>query len=416
MRFIYSFLIRCYGLFIRIASLFNRKAKRWIDGRLDLFSNLENALKDIDRNQNPIIWFHVSSLGEFEQGRPVMEALRKRWPEKKLLLTFFSPSGYEVRKDYDQADFVFYLPLDTKRNAEKFVKIVHPEMVFFVKYDFWFNYIDVIHKNGLPLFFISVLFRKDQHFFRWYGGWTRSHLRFVTRFFVQNTESEELLRSIGIQQVTVAGDTRFDRVFAIAALQPSLPLIGMFCNGKRVFIAGSTWEPDEAMIIPMIRKRSTDTKYIIAPHDTSPERIRYIREHLDCPVVCFSGLNEESAVSADVLIIDSVGILAQLYRYADFAFIGGGFGGGIHNIQEPVTFGVPVFFGPNYSKFREARDLVGLGAAFVVTTPDELEGTVARISREPGEHQRLSGICRKYVEENRGATEKIVGFLEKVSG
>ena len=404
-----------YGFLLRLASLFNPKARQWIEGRRGIFAKLKSAIRFVNRDNNPIIWFHVSSLGEFEQGRPVMEAIKKRWPEKKIFLTFFSPSGYEIRKNFDQADFIFYLPLDTPGNARRFLKIVQPEMVFFVKYDFWFNYLKMIYEQGIPLYFISALFRKSQHFFKWYGGWFRMHLRFVSHFFVQNRESAGLLRSAGIEQVSLAGDTRFDRVFAIATQSAPMPMIEKFCAGQQIFIAGSSWEPDEAVFIPLIRHRELNLKYIIAPHDTSSGRIRFIREHLDQPVICYSELNDDNAGLADILIIDSVGILSKLYRYATVAFIGGGFGGGIHNIQEPVTFGVPVLFGPNYHKFSEARDLVSLGGVFCVTSSEELINKVMEITSNPQEHKRLSVICSNYVEESRGATEKIMSYLKQVS-
>jgi 3-deoxy-D-manno-octulosonic-acid transferase len=411
MRVIYSFFIVCYGVFLRIASMFNSKARLWTEGRSGLLLQIETALKQVNREKNPIVWFHVSSLGEFEQGRPVIEAFRKRWPEKKILLTFFSPSGYEVRKNYDKADFVFYLPLDTPSNSRRFLKTVQPEMVFFVKYDFWFNYLKAIHKQHISLYFISALFRKNQHFFTWYGGWFRMHLRQVTHFFVQNRESEELLHSVGIRQVTLTGDTRFDRVAAIAAQPLQMPLIELFCAGKPVFIAGSSWEPDEEIFIPLIRNSEMNLKYIIAPHDTSPARTGHIIKHIEQPVILYSQLNEGNAGSAAVLIIDRVGILSQLYRYATVAFIGGGFGSGIHNIQEPVTFGVPVFFGSKYHKFREARDLVNLGGAFSVISSEELMKKVVEITGSAEEHQRISAICSNYVAENCGATEKIMKFL-----
>jgi 3-deoxy-D-manno-octulosonic-acid transferase len=412
MRILYSVFICCYGLLIRFAALFNTKAGLWQEGRRGLFINLEAALKKVDRQVNPVIWFHAASLGEFEQGRPVIEACRKRWPEKKILLTFYSPSGYEVRKNYDVADFVFYLPLDLPGNARKFLSVVRPESVFFIKYDFWYNYLKTIYDQHIPLYFISGLFRQEQHFFKWYGAWFRKHLRFVSRFFLQNRESEELLKKIGIHKVTVTGDTRFDRVFSIAAQQITMPLVGNFCAGKKVFIAGSCWEPDEAIFMPLIHKPGQDLKYIIAPHDSSPGRIRFIREHIQKRVVCYSELNVDNAGTADVLLVDSVGILSQLYRYADVAFIGGGFGNGIHNIQEPVTFGVPVLFGPNYHKFKEAADLIEAGGAFSISSSDELIQKTAEITGNEQVHNYMSAICRNYVEENRGATEKVMQFLE----
>jgi 3-deoxy-D-manno-octulosonic-acid transferase len=416
MRLIYTTVIYCYGLFLRAASLFNAKAGLWVAGRQGLFERIEAALQPVDRRKNPLTWFHVSSLGEFEQGRPVIEAYRKRWPEKKILLTFFSPSGYEVRKNYDQADFIFYLPADTPNNARRFLKTVQPESVFFVKYDFWFNYINALHKQNIPFFFISALFRKNQHFFKWYGGWFRKHLRYVTRFFVQNQESVDLLNSVGILEVDLTGDTRFDRVSDIAGQARPMPLIGQFCAGKQVFIAGSSWEPDEAIFLPLIALKELNLKYVIAPHDPSPERLRYILEHLEQPAILFSDLTGENAVKADILVIDSVGILSQLYRYATVAFIGGGYGAGIHNIQEPVTFGVPVMFGPNYHKFREARDLVALGGAFSIASTAGLKKQVLEIIGNPQEYKRLSAICRNYIAENQGATVKIMAYLDAAAG
>ncbi len=416
MRRIYSFLICCYGLTLGLAALFNVKARQWTEGRRGIFGRLEAAMKQVNRSKTPVTWFHVSSLGEFEQGRPVIEAVRKRWPEKKILVTFFSPSGYEVRKNYDQADFVFYLPADTPGNARRFLDIIQPERVIFIKYDFWFNYLKAIHDHHIPLYFVSAVFRKNQHFFKWYGRWSLNHLRYVTRFFVQNPESEKILKSAGIEQVTVTGDTRFDRVAAIAAQHAEIPMIEKFCAGKPVFIAGSSWEPDEDVFIPLIKQHGLQWKFIIAPHDTSAGRIRSISEKLDQQVICFSALNDENAGKADVLVIDSIGMLSKLYRYATVAFIGGGFGSGIHNIQEPVTFGVPVFFGPGYHKFREARDLVELGGAFSIVSSGELEKKVMEILENPQERSRLSGLCRNYVAENKGATEMVMNYLEEANG
>lgn len=414
MRFIYTFAVYCYGLCIRIAALFNLKARQWVGGRRDIFAVMEAALKEVDRSANPLTWFHVSSLGEFEQGRPLIEAFRIRWPEKKVLLTFFSPSGYEVRKNYEQADFVFYLPLDTPANTRRFLGIIQPEMVFFVKYDFWFNYLKTIHLQKIPVYFISALFRPGQHFFSWYGGWFRKHLHYVNHFFVQDFRSAELLNSAGIHQVSVAGDTRFDRVFALAAQHTPMPLIERFRDGKQLFIAGSTWEPDEAIILPLTHLEDLRMKFIIVPHDTSPARIRFIKEKIDRPVICYSELDESSTTLFDVMIVDSVGILSQLYRYATVAYIGGGFGSGIHNIQEPVTFGVPVLFGPNYQKFREARDLITLGGASCISTSVALVKKVREIAGNPTERDRMSAVCRSYVEKNKGATMKILKFIEEL--
>lgn len=409
---VYSIGIALFGLVMRLAALFNDKAHKAVKGRKGLFDKLEAFMSGIDTGRNPVIWFHVSSLGEFEQGRPVIEAIRKKWPGKKILLTFFSPSGYEVRKNYDQADFVSYMPLDTPGNARRFLEIVKPELVVFVKYDFWFNFMSAISEREIPLIYISVLFRRDQHFFRWYGGWTRKHLKMVNRFFVQNQESETLLREIGITRVELAGDTRFDRVYAIARQAKPISLVGQFCRNHPVFIAGSCWEPDETVFLPLVNDPGSGMKYILAPHDTRPERVNRIREQITRKVLLYSELNGNNAETADILIIDSVGILNQLYQYASVAFIGGGFGSGLHNIQEPVTFGVPVFFGPVFGKFREATELVSLGGVFTVKSTTELREQLVRLLGDQTLYKAASGICRQYVEQNRGATEKIMEFLE----
>ncbi|HPS63453.1 MAG TPA: glycosyltransferase N-terminal domain-containing protein [Bacteroidales bacterium] len=414
MRILYTLFIRLYTLLLRLASVRSEKARQWLKGRRNWQQKLEEAVETSGRGEM-LVWFHVSSLGEFEQGRPVIEAFRKRWPGRNILLTFFSPSGYEIRKNYDQADIVCYLPADTPGNVNRFLDIVRPGMIFFVKYDFWFNYIHAIHQREIPLYYLSALFRPGQHFFRWYGGWFRKHLRMASHYFVQNAESQELLQKTGITGVTLTGDTRFDRVFEIALHPKPLPLVERFCQGKPLLVMGSSWEPDEAVCAPLIRRAGPDLKVILAPHDTSPGRIRSIREQLDRPCTLLSGLTEENAGSADILVIDSVGLLSQLYRFATVAFIGGGFGAGIHNIQEPVTFGVPVLFGPRFGKFREACDLVALGGAFAVNTPQEAEEKVMRLFDDSEAHRRASEVCRRYVEENRGATEKVIRFLEPVS-
>ncbi|MEI7662011.1 MAG: glycosyltransferase N-terminal domain-containing protein [Bacteroidota bacterium] len=411
MRLIYTLGIFLYGLLLKAAAPFNRKAALWVDGRRGLFGSLAAALHDVDREKNPLVWFHASSLGEFEQGRPVIEALRETRPGCKILLTFFSPSGYEVRKNYEAADWVFYLPLDTPANARRLVQIIRPEKVIFIKYDFWFNLMASLWEQKVPVYFISVMFRPGQHFFRWYGGWFRKQLGAVTWFFAQNPESAELMHGIGKQNVTVAGDTRFDRVFAISARRHSVPAVEAFTDGQKVFVCGSTWKEDEAILMPLINKNAEGLKFIIAPHHPSPERIQYILDRLEKPVVRYSQLTPENAGSASVLLIDSVGILARLYQYATLAYVGGGFGAGLHNIQEPVTFGVPVFIGPGYHKFREAVELVALGGVFCVNSSDELILRTSGMLNDQSEYTRVSELCRKYVDDNRGATAKIMSYF-----
>jgi 3-deoxy-D-manno-octulosonic-acid transferase len=414
MRLIYTFIICLYGLLVKLASPFNAKAMLWVDGRKGLFKKIEEAFRGLDRKNRPVIWFHASSLGEFEQGSPIIEAFRSAYPTYKILLTFYSPSGYEVRKSYGHTDWIFYLPLDTPGNARRWIDIVQPAAAIFIKYDFWFNFLGSLYKQNIPVYFVSALFRPGQHFFRWYGSWFSRQLAGVTHFFVQNDETAALLKSIGLRNVTIAGDTRFDRVYAIASQKHSFPLIEQFIYGKNVFIGGSTWKEDEALLIPLIRQKELNLKFILAPHDTSPERIQYIIGELDQPVVRYSELNKENAQQAEVLIIDSVGILAQLYQYATLAFIGGGFGTGIHNIQEPITYGVPVFFGPGYHKFKEAVDLINMGGVFSVTSAEELNVKAAGILGDPQEYKHLSTICRNYVDENRGATAKIMHYFNAV--
>jgi len=414
MHFLYTLGIFMYGLLIRLAALFDRKASVWVKGRKNLFRHLEKALKEGNPDARPVIWFHASSLGEFEQGRPIIEAFRTTYPCYRILVSFFSPSGYEVRKNYEHADFVFYLPLDTPSNAKRWIATIRPVMAVFIKYDFWFNLMDELHRNGIPVYFVSALFRPRQHFFQFYGSWFREQLDAVSWFFMQNEQSRALLESIGKKNASVAGDTRFDRVFTIASQRKSFPLIDRFCAHKPVFIGGSTWREDENLILPLTEDPNLDFKFIFAPHNTSPERIQALKERLKKPVMTYSELTEKNAAETDVLIIDSVGILAQLYQYATLAFIGGGFGVSIHNIQEPITFGIPVFFGPNYKKFREAADLVALGGAFCVHTAAELDQQVKILLIDPASHQRISTICHDYVNENRGATEIIMRHFAAV--
>ena len=411
MGLLYTLGIFLYGFLLKAASPFNPKARQWVEGRKRLFQALATAYRDADREARPVTWFHASSLGEFEQGRPIIEAFRKACPGSRILLTFFSPSGYAVRHNYDQADEVFYLPLDTPRNALRWLQIVRPERVVFIKYDFWFNMLDALRVKQIPVFFVSVKFRPSQLFFRWYGGWFRRKLDGITWFFAQNDESQQLLHSIGMKNVSVTGDTRFDRVFAMAANRDSFPAVEHFANGQPVFICGSTWKEDEELLFPFIHENGGKFKFIIAPHDTGTERIKYIIGQLKVPVVRYSELTAASAAQASVLLVDSVGILAQLYQYAKLAYIGGGFGVAIHNIQEPVTFGVPVFFGPKYHKFREAVELVEQGGAFCVYTTAELRGKVAEIMEDQKSYLLMSDLCRRYVDDNRGATGKIMDYF-----
>ncbi|HPI31484.1 MAG TPA: glycosyltransferase N-terminal domain-containing protein [Bacteroidales bacterium] len=410
MFFLYTVSVSVYTAFIKIASLFNLKARQWSQGRKHWHDSLKQAVTKDYR----WVWVHASSLGEFEQGRPVMEAFRQKYPQYKILLTFFSPSGYEIRKNYNGADHVCYLPADTPGNARKFVETVEPAMVFFIKYEFWFNYIQQINKKNIPLYFFSVKFRPGQHFFKWYGGWFRTMLKKISWLFVQDENSKKLLESARITCVSVSGDTRFDRVLSVSLAKKNLPLITLFAKQAEVMIAGSTWPPDEEMMVDIINKFSGKLKFIIAPHEIHPERIRVFRQKLTVNTLNFSEADEQNITEARVLIIDSIGLLLHIYQYARFAYIGGGFGKNIHNILESATFGVPVIFGPNYHKFQEAIDLIKLGGAYPVKNYSELENMVMKFTDDNTFRDNCSEICKGFVLRNAGATPMIMAKVAEI--
>lgn len=410
MSLIYHIVILFYHGFIRIAALFNSKARLWIQGRKNIFQRLSNDFKDVEN----VIWFHAASLGEFEQGRPVIEAFRKEYPDFKILLTFFSPSGYEIRKDYQDADFIYYLPIDTLLNAKKFIQITNPKLAVFIKYEFWFNYLEVLNKMKIPTFVISAIFRDDQHFFKSYGGWFRKKLKTISKFFVQNAKSESLLRSVGIDQVVLSGDTRFDRVFEISKAVKSFPLVEKFSAGNKVILGGSTWLKDEELLKKLMLHFDERVKLIIAPHEIHPDRIKSIhREFNDFKTINYSELNEENVNSANILIIDGMGFLSGLYQYCDFAFIGGGFGKGIHNTLEAATFGKPILFGPNYLRFKEAVDLVEKKGAFPIEKEKDLISQAERFFSDDGSLQAASLVCKNYVLNNKGATQLIMKEIDE---
>lgn len=403
MRILYNIAVFLYTSAIYIASLFNDKANLWVKGRKKIFENLRSAIKPGEK----IFWFHASSLGEFEQGRPVMEEIKRTQPEVKILLSFFSPSGYEIRKNYEGADYIFYLPADTKKNSQKFLDIVKPEMVFFIKYEFWFNYIDCISRKNIPLFFFSVIFRKDQHFFRWYGSWFRKQLKKLNWIFVQDIASEELLKSINITNISICGDTRFDRVAEVAKNKKEFPLIKSFCGEDKIILAGSSWPADEDILTKFINDSGTGIKFIIAPHEIHKEHIESIMQKLKVQSVLYSELSHENLIDKKVLIIDCIGILLHLYQYSSFAYIGGGFGKSIHNILEAATFGKPVIFGPNFGKFREARDLIANGGAFCIKNEEDFKIISNKLLYDNSFSYVASSVCSAYVSENIGATKII---------
>jgi 3-deoxy-D-manno-octulosonic-acid transferase len=406
MSILYNIGILTYWFLVRIASLKNPKAKRFIKGRSKLLKNIKQQLSEI----NNIIWIHCASLGEFEQGRPLIDELKTNHPDKKILLTFYSPSGYEVCKNYPNADYVYYLPIDTPRNAYRFVKYIKPETAFFIKYEYWYNLLRNLKKNNIPVYFISVIFRRKQLFFKNYGSWYRKVLHFATHFFVQTPASGKLLKSIGIENYTVTGDTRFDRVANVAQKAIPLPVVDAFCNKQPVIIAGSTWKAEEALILQYLRT-NTEVKIILAPHEVEQENIDRIMQQFGEKAIKYSEANEQNIKNKQVLVIDCYGLLTSLYQYGTIAIIGGGFGVGIHNTLEAATFGMPIVFGHNYRKFKEAVDLVRINCAFPVNNIEEFNTTLNHLLKNPELTNNISKNAANYVIQNIGATQKILSHV-----
>jgi 3-deoxy-D-manno-octulosonic-acid transferase len=407
MIFFYNLGICFYQLMVWLVSPFNEKAKFFSSGRKDIFLKMEGTIE----KDEPIAWFHAASLGEFEQGRPLMEALRKERPEYKILLTFFSPSGYEIRKNYNGADYIFYLPLDTRKNARKFLKIVNPRIAVFIKYEFWYHYLTQLKEKETTLLLISAIFRPDQVFFKWYGTWYRKMLGCFTHIFVQDNQSTELLQSVGISKVTQTGDTRFDRVAQIAVSSKDIEIAKQFSVGKFTFVFGSTWEADEELLVKYINQSENDTRFIIAPHEVHAAHIKSITQKLNKKFVLYSEAANIDLHNTRVLIIDNIGMLATLYKYGNLAYIGGGFGAGIHNILEAAVFGMPVVFGPKYHKFSEAKELIAGGGAFSISTYEELKSTFDAFVADGDKLHTVSDISKNFVRKNLGATDKILDFL-----
>lgn len=407
MSFLYHLGLHIFKAILIIASPFNVRAKKWVYGRKGLFSTIKNQLKHGEKR----IWIHAASLGEFEQGRPVIEQLKKQWPGIKIVLTFFSPSGYEIRKNYEYADYVFYLPLDTRYNALRFIELIHPEFVIFVKYEFWRNFLFQLKKKQIPVYLVSAIFRKNQVFFRPWGRWYRQILHTYKHIFVQDQPSVELLKEFGITNTSVSGDTRFDRVYEIASNAVSIPLVEKFTDRYFTIILGSSWKADEEILFGYINGKSPDIRFIIAPHEIHEQNIDRITEHLKKKYLKFSEQAQESVNESDVLIIDNIGLLSSIYRYGKIAYIGGGFGSGIHNILEAATFGLPILFGPNYKKYKEALDLVSSGGAFEVNNATQAGQLLDKLIHDRDFYHKSSKTARDYVEKNRGACNKIVGSL-----
>lgn len=435
----YNIAIYIYLIGVAIGSLFNKKIKKMWRGEREAVDLLKEKVDPTAK----YVWFHAASLGEFEQGRPLIEQLRATHPEYKILLTFFSPSGYEVRKNYEGADIVCYLPLDTIRNARRFLRAVHPVMAFFIKYEFWYNYLHILRHRGVPVYSVSSIFRPGQVFFKWYGRNYAKVLHCITHFFVQNEVSLQLLKGIGIDEATVVGDTRFDRVLQIKEQAKELPIVEAFkgingkgdackdnlsedackedlsenackedlsengCKGCKVFVAGSSWQPDEDIFIRFFNDHP-DWKLIIAPHVIGEDHLAYILDKLQMKAVRYTQATEQSAAEARCLIIDCFGLLSTIYRYGEIAYVGGGFGVGIHNVPEAAVWGVPVLFGPNNKRFQEAQDLLACKGSFEVTDYDSFNTIISRLISDDQFRHQCGEASANYVKSRSGATDIIM--------
>lgn len=393
---------------VKLIAFFSPKIKLFVDGRKNVFDTLSKKIS----SQDNTIWFHAASLGEFEQGLPVMEKIKLQFPNHKIVLTFFSPSGYEVRKNNTVADVTVYLPLDTKSNAQEFVDIVHPDLVFFIKYEYWPNYLNELKKADIKTYLISGIFRENQAFFKWYGGFYRKALTTFNFFFVQNESSKILLQKLGFDNVKISGDTRFDRVVSILDRDNTLGFIKQFKNKKTTIVIGSSWPKDESLLVNYINHTNADVKFIIAPHNIKSDQIQELKNSITKKTILFSEKENEKLKDYQVFIIDTIGILTKIYSYADFAYVGGGFGNpGIHNILEPATFGIPIVIGPNYSHFAEASALVKMEGCISISNQNELNDAFDNlISNEDIRHEK-GHICETFVQMNIGATDVILRHI-----
>lgn len=404
---LYNLAIYLYLCGVAVASLFSGKVRKMWRGERAAFS----VLKEKVNPSASYVWFHAASLGEFEQGRPIMERLRQKHPEYKILLTFFSPSGYEVRKDYEGADIVCYLPLDTPLNAIRFLRLVRPSMAFFIKYEFWYNHLHILKHRGVPVYSVSSIFRPEQIFFRWYASEYAKVLRCFTHFYVQNEVSKQLLAKIGIANVSVTGDTRFDRVLQIKGQLRQLPIVESFAGDKKVFVAGSSWQPDEDIFVPFFNKRR-GWKLVIAPHVIGEDRLSRILATVEGKVVRYTQASPAEAAEADCLIIDCYGLLSSVYHYAHVAYVGGGFGVGIHNVLEAAVWGVPVIFGPNNKHFQEAQGLLASKGGYEIANAEDFDGVMTRLMGDEDFLRESGEKAAAFVESCTGATDKILAAVE----
>ena len=411
MQFLYNILIFKAIVFFKIAAVFHKKINLFVKGRAQTNLKLKEAIAKNDQ----VIWMHCASLGEFEQGRPILEKLKKQYPNHKLVLSFFSPSGYQVRKNYQEVDVVCYLPLDSKRRVKIFLDLLHPEIAIFVKYEFWPNLLNELKNRQVKTLLVSGIFRENQIFFKWYGSFMRTSLQAISHFFVQDTASKKLLNNKKFTNVTVSGDTRFDRVFEITQQNNNLQFMSDFKNGQHVLVAGSTWKEDEDLLVNYINHQaSKNEKFVIAPHNINAKAILKLKTAIAKKTVLFSEKEKQNIAHFQVLIIDTVGLLTKIYSYANTAYVGGGYTkSGVHNVLEPATFGMPILIGPNYSKFKEAVDLVKSKACFVVNTSEKLTLYLKRFLQNKKQAQVAGNIASNYIAEQTGATLKVLNYLKK---
>ena len=410
MNFIYNCIVNIVAFFLLIISLFSRKIKLFVSGRKETYSKLS-----ILKKEKKLIWFHVASLGEFEQGRPIIEKIKKQHTQYKILLTFFSPSGYEICKNYTFADVVCYLPLDSKKNVDSFFELVKPNLAIFIKYEFWPNFLNGLKKRQITTILVSGIFRKNQIFFKNYGGWMRGHLSAFSHFFVQNKDSKILIESIGLNNITISGDTRFDRVYQVLRQDNYLDFISEFKNDKYTIVAGSTWKEDEKLLVNYINNyASDDEKFIIAPHNINKKDILELQKSIDKKTILFSEKDGVNLSKYNVFIINTVGILAKIYSSADVVYVGGGFTkSGVHNVLEPATFGIPIVIGTEYKKYKEVVDLVFLSGCKVISNEKEFSTIFTKLKSEREFREKLGAVNQKYVRESVGATDKIMNYMNK---
>nr|WP_299532850.1 glycosyltransferase N-terminal domain-containing protein [Ulvibacterium sp.] len=410
MYFLYNLALYIVWFFLGIAAIFHPKIRLFVQGRKQTFG----ILKTLISKQDKVIWMHVASLGEFEQGLPLLEKLKSSYPDSKILVTFFSPSGYEVKKNTTAADVVTYLPWDTQKNVKRFLRIVNPRLALFVKYEIWPNYLKFLAKRETPTLLISAIFKKEKIYFKAYGGFMRKALRTFTHFFVQEAHSKSLLGSLGFDNVSVSGDTRFDRVSEILKQDNQLSFMEDFIGTDLCFVGGSTWPEGEKIITEFINTSQRPMKYVLAPHNIKESHIQNLKRSIQKKVILYSEIKERDLSGFEVLVVDTIGLLAKIYSYADMAYVGGGFATGLHNTLEPAVFGIPVVIGPEYKGFNEAEELVALGGILVVGTAIEFSNTLDRLIMDREYLNQIGQINAAYVGEKRGAGVQIMGYIRKL--